>query len=681
MRPDQFSQMMKYLTRPSMARGGRIGFADGTADPEGLAKWVKEFDGTTRPNFTAVAKQFGYKDKSAVNTAIAKVGREDILDLPFPKSKETLRKESVAAKNVNFLDDVEFERLSRNFGPETYDKFKTGSDAEFAEYLNSKNYKAFGNKDFNTKSVLSRRTRLNLPQTNITTRGIVKFSDEDILKEADRMYLKYDVEKEGMKKIRNRVFTARDIEKNLTLEEKEKLYKQRQTPPKTPRQHPYNIGNLKKVSSGEAAKKLFWRDLLTNAQRHQSTLVGREQGLAESHIKFLNPNQVRPTDVKSTFDIKLIDTNVIDSKTGKPKVLTYDNFLKHIDENQKLYRTDSKTAMGEYKKKRFIQENTDLYKKFGKIFGQNYPFHIHHTASRGVNAFNVQFAVGSENMKENRFRTIFNKEWNAAKNFGEQKAAVKKYLNNVPKNLEVRLKRTPYGVRETFVDMTKRIAPELEQQVIEAGGVKLRAQSIPLVENLFNTAASIGDDVKKAKYLKAGFKTLGIAATPLVIYDTYKAFEQGKPVLEALEQGFIGTNIIGGTKDILALKPEERMARSVVKQDALKDLNLNMPMGFGFIEGPTPDTDMTLPEAQQKMDAGIKRVQEERAQRESDIAANRDNFFGNLRDRVFGIGQDYKLELAGGGIAKIAGVDQGPPPESGPNSQGLQGLLKRVRNL
>jgi hypothetical protein len=33
--------------------------------------------------------------------------------------------------------------------------------------------------------------------------------------------------------------------------------------------------------------------------------------------------------------------------------------------------------------------------------------------------------------------------------------------------------------------------------------------------------------------------------------------------------------------------------------------------------------------------------------------------------------------LAGGGIAKLAGVDQGPPPESGPNSQGLQGLLKR----
>ena len=36
--------------------------------------------------------------------------------------------------------------------------------------------------------------------------------------------------------------------------------------------------------------------------------------------------------------------------------------------------------------------------------------------------------------------------------------------------------------------------------------------------------------------------------------------------------------------------------------------------------------------------------------------------------------------LAGGGIAKLAGIDQGPPPVRGPNSQGLPGLLKRVRN-
>ena len=38
------------------------------------------------------------------------------------------------------------------------------------------------------------------------------------------------------------------------------------------------------------------------------------------------------------------------------------------------------------------------------------------------------------------------------------------------------------------------------------------------------------------------------------------------------------------------------------------------------------------------------------------------------------------FQAAGGGVAKQAGVSPGPPPESGPNSQGLQGLMKRVRN-
>ena len=36
---------------------------------------------------------------------------------------------------------------------------------------------------------------------------------------------------------------------------------------------------------------------------------------------------------------------------------------------------------------------------------------------------------------------------------------------------------------------------------------------------------------------------------------------------------------------------------------------------------------------------------------------------------------------AGGGIAKLAGVDEGPPPESGPMSQVLQGLLKRGNKI
>ena len=91
------------------------------------------------------------------------------------------------------------------------------------------------------------------------------------------------------------------------------------------------------------------------------------------------------------------------------------------------------------------------------------------------------------------------------------------------------------------------------------------AAKIPGVTDLFNMATSIPGDLAKKRFLRAGFKTLGVAATPLVIYDTYKQFEQGKPVLEALEYGLIGTDVVGGLKRYAALSPKEKEARSVVK--------------------------------------------------------------------------------------------------------------------
>ena len=48
------------------------------------------------------------------------------------------------------------------------------------------------------------------------------------------------------------------------------------------------------------------------------------------------------------------------------------------------------------------------------------------------------------------------------------------------------------------------------------------------------------------------------------------------------------------------------------------------------------------------------------------------------KQRVSPFGFD-SFSAAGGGIAKLAGVDSGPPPPAGPNSQGLQGLMKRVK--
>jgi len=210
---------------------------------------------------------------------------------------------------------------------------------------------------------------------------------------------------------------------------------------------------------------------------------------------------------------------------------------------------------------------------------------------------------------------------------------------------------------------------EIRKLVSEAPTFKAK---IPILTDILEMAGSIPDDIKRAKYLKAGFKTLGIGVgAPLVAYDTYKAYKQGKPVLEALEAGLTGTDIIGGTKRILSLTPEERTARSVVKQDALKDLNLDMPMGFGFIEGPTPKTDMTLQQAKTKAATGAERVK----------ALEAEKNLQRSRSRGFGTSVMADEFLAGGGVAGLSGgIDEGPQRTSmNPDSQGLSGLLKRVK--
>ena len=80
-----------------------------------------------------------------------------------------------------------------------------------------------------------------------------------------------------------------------------------------------------------------------------------------------------------------------------------------------------------------------------------------------------------------------------------------------------------------------------------------------------------------------------------------------------------------------------------------------------------------------------------------------DNFFGKflqgdigkqkLADKISGLEQDYLnliqergpqlTPFAGGGIAGLSGgIDEGPQVESmNPDSQGLQGLMKRARNI
>lgn len=222
------------------------------------------------------------------------------------------------------------------------------------------------------------------------------------------------------------------------------------------------------------------------------------------------------------------------------------------------------------------------------------------------------------------------------------------------------------------------------QALSKVKGVSFASQlnaRVPLLQDLFNMARTIPDDLMKKNYLKAGGKILGLAFTPVIAYDTYQAYEEGKPILEALEQGFIGTDLIGETKRVLSLDPEEREARSVVKQD---EMDTQIAEDFSGLDSdfaqPRIQTELKLEDAKEIFEKGKERVKSKEAKKNLERATKRSNFKQMIMDKLFP-DPTQQVELAGGGIAKQAGVEEGPAPDAGPTPDGLPIEYNNVKKI
>ena len=178
-------------------------------------------------------------------------------------------------------------------------------------------------------------------------------------------------------------------------------------------------------------------------------------------------------------------------------------------------------------------------------------------------------------------------------------------------------------------NLTTQQASELRKQIktdATAGNItKFKSQVIPGLESLMKAADNIKGDFAKKKFLTAGFKTLGVAVgAPLIAYDTYQAYKKGKPMLEALEEGFIGTSVIGDTKKVFTLTPEEREARSVVKQD---QMNKQVSQDFSMLDvdftRPLVQSNLGVDQATKNYEIAKQRVLDLETQKNADRAKNR----------------------------------------------------------
>ena len=531
-----------------------------------------------------------------------------------------------------------------------YEKFPGGSDLEFSKFIENET----GIK-LNPNAVNERRRRANLKiklKKGQSLKGTApRLADNQVASEAKKLGI--DTKGKTVKDLRRQISSVRLREKRktdpdarlkkakLSKEYRKRITERRRTDPE------FNIQERKKIRERRrraqlknprvvaavphdmTPKGLLFKDLTTQALRNQKGM------LPNSHIKFLNPDQVRPTGIAKAKQIQLIDTKVLDAN-GQPKIITYDNVTKHIDDNQKLYGTNSKSVLAEYDKKITINKS-GLRNKFNEtIYGEAYksattrgkqsfaPFHVHHPAGRANNAFNVQFAVGSDNMRENGLRATLDSEFKAAKTFGDKRKAVKKYLNNVPKNLEVRLKRTPYGVRQTLTEVTERVSPELSKQLSKITSGPTLGMNLGFLPMLKTAGEVIGspaaalafatmtvkDNLEKGESLPAAVadKMVGLELlAPGAISRFAPGVMKGVLGLGRVARAFtpigLGLTAAGAAKDVYreykrreALSDEDRLQEDLEAQEKFDEIMVGAAKG-GLIppkSGKTPHGDKGL---------------------------------------------------------------------------------------
>ena len=194
--------------------------------------------------------------------------------------------------------------------------------------------------------------------------------------------------------------------------------------------------------------------------------------------------------------------------------------------------------------------------------------------------------------------------------------------------------------------------------------IRKTAQGARLLKNTLGPAA-------------LAFEALFVA--PFAAAD-YASGRRGKDIaLNALSLGFADAKL---TRDELKERfPEYGQAQKIIDLDN-KLLDLESKLDTGSYRGRAQNR-FLIEKLTKDFDDAIKKLPTEESflknirlseQAEQDVQADRE-ILKKQRRSSFDLSDPFSA--AGGGIAKLAGVDSGPPPLSGPNSQGLQGLMKR----
>ena len=401
---------------------------------------------------------------------------------------------------------------------------------------------------------------------------------------------------------------------------------------------------LKKISGPKAEDTIIKTKTPMLAEKNLSGKIDFAHRVSKAHMNRLG----------LVFDTQLtgMDSRLINQAIIKPA----ENALEPIYKKQfNVMKKIENSGLNEKLEKELLDINNQVKEQVKKTSGRIFGITIDpKTLEPSFEGLNKKFFLSSKNInlkeldklpKQERIKIlspIVSKAVDAEIKRGFRPADFKEILQD---------KKS----RETVLNYTKRFAPDILGKVKKAIANPASKESFALYANpLFS---------------------------PGVLGDFFKAIPTPAGTL-ALTAGF-GVDPTSAV-DRATLATEAALAPQLVKQVSKITSN---PIYQRFLNlGASPKTALRI--ARGLSPVGIASLGAEGAYQLGKFTKKRINELRAMspeeRAELRRKGDEFafsEFAAAGGGIAKLAGVPSGPPPESGPNSQGLPGLLKRVKKL
>jgi hypothetical protein len=224
--------------------------------------------------------------------------------------------------------------------------------------------------------------------------------------------------------------------------------------------------------SAKKPKDAFWRDLLRSADKNE-----RVGWVSERPNKF-------PRNVFEGLEL-------MDNKTGKK--ITYNNLSNHPEYSKAIKAYEKKFLINQLDIPYNIKEKITYQRKPG---GTTNNIVIQHPEGIGKNPFNTSIATQFENLREDKIKNKFNKNFNKAKTLTEKKQIVKNFVAELAEktpNIISQPGKKPYGSEKTLSELASKGLDENELKIFNTALEKLNSQE-RLVLTGFGNKVAMGFD-------------------------------------------------------------------------------------------------------------------------------------------------------------------------------------------